>query len=91
MLLDWGIRFVRRRLGTESVTYRRDILRFAKLRAGGLPFGSALALGFGLDHAKLNRDETRYNGAGLDGDRDAIGGDFGRAIEKATPRSIKRG
>ena len=67
------------------MTARHDLRRFAKMRASGMSFGTAIALGLGLDHARVasNDAKPKYNGAGLSGDRDAIAGDFRRAIIRA--------
>ncbi len=70
---------------------RHDLRRFAKMRASGSSFGAAVAMGLGLDHVKpSDAARPKYNGAGLEGDRDAIAGDFRRAIEKAQGIDLKR-
>jgi hypothetical protein len=71
---------------------RHDLQRFAKMRASGFSLGTAVALGLGLDHSRQAREaKPEYNGAGLSGDRDAIAGDFRRAITKARGGDSTRG
>ena len=65
--------------------------RMARLRAVGLSFSSALTLGLSLGHIAASRGQARYNGAGFKGDREAIGGDFAKAVEKAPRRSPQDG
>lgn len=87
-LLEWG----RCKPTGEDVTVHHDHRRFAKIRTSRLSFGSALVLGFSLDHAEpKGGNEPKYNGSGLTGDRDAIAGDFRRAITKAGGHKSPRG
>lgn len=66
------------------MTARHDLQRFSELRASGLSFGASVAMGLGLGHIKSSTvEKPRYNGLGLAGDRDAIGGDFRRAMANA--------
>lgn len=62
----------------------------ARLQAGGVPFGTAVALGLGLGYVMPSNRPPRYNGAGFQGDRDAIAGDFQAAVRKAS-NSLKHG
>jgi hypothetical protein len=60
-----------------------DLKRMARLRAGGLSFGAAIAIGLGMDHAKVKAGRRPvYNGAGLAGDRKALESDFNVAIQR---------
>jgi hypothetical protein len=74
------------------MTVKHDMQRFARLKASGLSFGSAFAPGRGLDHIKLSSAKApQYNGAGLAGDKDALAGDFRRAIRSAKGDDVTRG
>lgn len=73
------------------MTALSDLKRMARLRATGLSFGSALALGLGLGHVASPNGRVRYNGAGFKGDREAIGQDFRKAIDKVLSRDTSRG
>jgi len=68
-----------------------DLKRMARRRATGLSFGSALMIGLGLGRVASSNSRVRYNGAGFKGDREAIGQDFHRAIDKALSRATSRG
>jgi hypothetical protein len=70
---------------------RRGLERMARLRAEGLSFGAAFALGFGLGHAKTTpRRVIRYNGAGLAGDRNAVEGEFAAEARRVAPSIADR-
>ncbi len=74
------------------MTVKHDMQRFARLRASGLSFGSAFALGLGLGHIERSSGKApRYNGAGLVGDKDALASDFRRAIRSAKGDDVTRG
>jgi len=77
----------------DDVTTRHALRRFAKLRTSELSFASAFALGMSLDHARSqDGSQPKYdNGAGLAGDRDAIAGEFQRAVAKAKGGDLARG
>jgi hypothetical protein len=68
-----------------------DLKRMARLRAAGLSVRSALTLGLSLAHVDASRGTTRYNGAGLKGDREAVARDFAKAVEKTPRRSSLNG
>lgn len=69
---------------------RRDLRRMARLRATGMSFRSALALGIGLGHAVRQPTAPKYNGRGFAGDQEAIGSDFQTAINIHSELSDKR-
>jgi hypothetical protein len=65
---------------------RRGLEHLARLRAEGLSFSAAVALGLGLGHTKTpSRGAIRYNGAGLAGDRKAVEADFAAAFQRVAP------
>ncbi len=70
----------------SAMAITRDLRRMARLRAGGMSFGSALVVGIGLGHA-LSRpiSPPKYNGKGFAGDHEAIANDFHTAIDKVAP------
>lgn len=70
---------------------RSDLKRMAKLRLTNLSFGSAFTLALGLGHIASSSGRGRYNGAGFEGDRKAIGQDFRSAIGNALARATSRG
>jgi hypothetical protein len=66
--------------------------RFARLRAGGLSFGAAFALGLGCSSSRSRRaGKPAYNGAGMAGDREAIATDFRKALDRAKGHDTPRG
>ena len=93
LIWDWLTRYGSREPVGGDVTARHDLRRFAKMRASGMSFGTAVALGLGLDHARVRLGDAKpkYNGAGLAGDRDAIAGDFRRALTRAKGDDSSRG
>lgn len=74
-----------------AVAIRRDLRRMARLRADGLSFGAAVALGLGLGHVRPRpRDHLQYPGAGPAGDRDAVTSDFESAMTDIRPSTSNR-
>lgn len=66
---------------------RREVERMARIRKDRTSLGAALISGLGLD--RLPRHATigvKYTGAGLSGDRQAIHGDFARAMNVLAPK-----
>lgn len=85
LIKRWLTRYGSQQPTGEHVLARHDLRHFARLRASGMSFGSAVSLGLGLGSVRSESDtRPRYKGAGLDGDRDAIAGDFRRAIRGTT-------
>ncbi len=60
---------------------RAGLGRMARLQPMSASFGASLLAGFTLDHASASGAPT-YNGQGLRGDLQAIGGDFRTAVAK---------
>lgn len=60
---------------------RANLGRMARLQTGAVSLGASMLLGLTLHHARAS-GATGYNGQGLRGDLQAIGGDFQTSIAK---------
>ena len=65
--------------------------RLARLGRKDISFGAAVALGIGLGYVQpRKRHRPSYDGAGQDGDLEAIGIDFSAALGKCWSAAQKR-